>query len=205
MLNNGTENNAEITFSEKSLNPRAVLSETETGELLLKIEGVTEEGVPVEHPVFFMGTSSWILSENVFYPIALSGFRNTQYYDSFGCMNIKLEHVPKFLSVDLPLLLKRMPVIFDETSAPFPVAITEPPQVVIKLSERRQLGSSSSTVISSSSAANSKERSVSESTSLEVTLGFRYGDLVMQSRDETSAVESEKFTRTISESGQSVW
>ncbi|MBL0185140.1 MAG: SNF2 helicase associated domain-containing protein [Candidatus Obscuribacter sp.] len=205
LLNTGTENNAEITFSEKSLKPRAVLSETENGELLLKIEGVTEEGVPVEHPVFFMGTSSWILSENVFYPIDLSGFRNTQYYDSFGCMNIKLEHVPKFLSVDLPLLLKRMPVIFDETSAPFPVAITEPPQVVIKLSERRQLGSSSSTVISSSSAANSKERSVSESTSLEVTLGFRYGDLVMQSRDETSAVESEKFTRTISESGQSVW
>ena len=201
----------EIIFSDKALKPRAVLSETESGELLLRLEGVTEEGVAVEHPVFFMGSSSWILSNNVFYPIDLSAIhRSFQYFDSFGNMTVKLEVVPKFLSVDLPVLLKRMPVILDETTAPFPVSITEPPQVVIKLSERKMPGAGSTTIISSHGGSNGSSNSAKgkdngDAVSLEVTLGFRYGSLVLQSRDETSAVESEKFTRTISESGQSVW
>lgn len=199
-----TTNSQEVIFSDKPLKPRAVLSETESGELLLKLEGITDEGEAVEHPVFFMGPSSWILSNNTFYPIDLSAIhRSFQYFDSFGYMTVKLEVVPKFLSVDLPVLIKRMPVVFDETTAPFPVAITEPPQVVIRLSERKMPGAASSTVITSGAAANSKDKG--DAASLEVTLGFRYGDLVLQSRDETSAVESEKFTRTISETGQSVW
>src|SRR4029077_18810512 len=41
---------------------------------------------------------------------------------------------------------------------------------------------------------------------LELILGFKYGSLVLPSKDETSAVESEVYTRTISEkNGQSVW
>jgi hypothetical protein len=122
-------------------------------------------------------------------------------------MVVKLEVVPKFLSVDLPVLKKRMPVILDESTAPFPVAITEPPQVVIKLSERKLPGAGSNNTIISShgSSATATKKPAPEASSLEVSLGFRYGDLVLQSRDETSAVESEKFTRTISEVGQSVW
>jgi superfamily II DNA or RNA helicase len=203
-----TSNGNAIKFSSEALKPRAVLSETESGELLLRLEGITEEGVAVDHPVFFMGTSSWILSNDTFYPIDLSAIhRSFQYFDSFGHMTVKLEVVPKFLSVDLPVLLKRMPVLFDETTAPFPVAITEPPQVVIRLSERKMPGgSNSSNIISSHSGSSAVvQKATVDSSSLEVSLGFRYGSLVLQSRDETSAVESEKFTRTISESGQSVW
>lgn len=209
-----TTNGQEVSFSEKPLTPRAVLSETESGELLLKLEGILEgpDGAEeaVEHPVFFMGQTSWVLANNVFYPIDLSAIhRSFQYFDSYGFMTVKLDHVPKFLSVDLPVLLRRMPVIFDETTAPFPIAITEPPQVVIRLSERKMPGGSSSAIISSSgssgSAGGAREKNNGEAASLEVSLGFRYGNLVLQSRDETSAVESEKFTRTISESGQSVW
>jgi superfamily II DNA or RNA helicase len=200
-----TSDNLPVSFSDKPLTPRAVLSETESGELLLRLEGVTEEGEAVEHPVFFMGASSWILSNNVFYPIDLSAIhRSFQYFDSFGNMTVKLEVVPKFLSVDLPVLKKRMPVTLDESVAPFPVAITEPPQVVIKLSERKIPGAASSTIISPNSTGSSSKNN-GDAASLEVSLGFRYGELVLQSRDETSAVESEKFTRTISETGQSVW
>ncbi|MBX9690922.1 MAG: DEAD/DEAH box helicase, partial [Cyanobacteria bacterium] len=46
---------------------------------------------------------------------------------------------------------------------------------------------------------------IENESALEVILGFRYGELVLPSRDETSAVESEKYTRTISSTGQSVW
>lgn len=203
-----TTTNQVVQFSDKPLTPRAVLSETESGELMLRLEGITEEGEAVEHPVFFMGPSSWILSKDTFYPIDLTAIhRSFQYFDSFGYMVVKLEVVPKFLSVDLPVLKKRMPVILDESTAPFPVAITEPPQVVIKLSERKLPGAASNnTIISSNgSSATATKKPAPEASSLEVSLGFRYGDLVLQSRDETSAVESEKFTRTISEVGQSVW
>nr|MBP6745921.1 SWIM zinc finger family protein [bacterium] len=203
-----TTTNQVVQFSDKPLTPRAVLSETESGELMLRLEGITEEGEAVEHPVFFMGPSSWILSKDTFYPIDLTAIhRSFQYFDSFGYMVVKLEVVPKFLSVDLPVLKKRMPVILDESTAPFPVAITEPPQVVIKLSERKLPGAASNNTIISShgSSATATKKPAPEASSLEVSLGFRYGDLVLQSRDETSAVESEKFTRTISEVGQSVW
>jgi SNF2 family DNA or RNA helicase len=203
-----TSNGQLIQFSAESLKPRAVLSETESGELLLRLEGIDDEGVAVDHPVFFMGTASWILSGDTFYHIDLSAIhRSFQYFDSFGHMTVKLEVVPKFLSVDLPVLLKRMPVLFDESAAPFPVAITEPPQVVIKLSERKLPGGNGTSNIISSHGGSSAvvHKPNVDTSSLEVSLGFRYGDLVLQSRDETSAVESEKFTRTISETGQSVW
>ncbi len=203
-----TTNGNTIQFSNESLKPRAVLSETESGELLLRLEGINDAGEAAPHPVFFMGTASWILSNDTFYPIDLSAIhRSFQYFDSFGHMTVKLEVVPKFLSVDLPVLLKRMPVLYDESAAPVPVAITEPPQVVIRLSERKMPGGNgSSNIISSHSGASTVVQKPSvDTSSLEVSLGFRYGDLVLQSRDETSAVESEKFTRTISESGQSAW
>ncbi len=183
----------EVTFSTTQLKPRAVLSETESGELMLRLEGLNENGEPVPHPVFFLSQScSWVLSENQFYAIDLNPLHKLfQWFDAHGQMTVKLEVVPKFLAVDLPILVKRMAVRLDETSAPFPIAITEPPQVVIRLSERKA-GAASGSASSTASA-------------LEVSLGFRYGNLVLPSKDETSAVESEQYTRTISDSGQSVW
>ena len=179
----------EIAFSDKPLLPRAVLSETENGEIRFRLEGLKEGGEAVENPVFFLGPSSWVLAEQTFYPIDLSALHKLfQYFDSYGEMTIKLEVVPKFLS-ELPVLRKRMEVKLDETQAPFPISITRPPSVVIGLAEKK-------------GAAVMNEENES---AVELTLGFRYGDLVLPSRDETSAVESEKYTRTISESGQSVW
>ncbi|MBK9146072.1 MAG: SNF2 helicase associated domain-containing protein [Candidatus Melainabacteria bacterium] len=183
-----TSNGDEVSFSTKPLAPRAVLSETENGELLFRLEGL-RDGQPVPDPVFFLGQSSWILSEGTFYPIDVSALHKLfPYFDSYGHMTIKLELVPKFLS-ELPVLRKRMAVQLDETNAPFPIAITEPPAVVISISEK-----------GGAAVMNSENESA-----IEVCLGFKYGNLVLPSRDETSAVESEKYTRTISESGQSVW
>lgn len=187
-----TANNEKMSFSHEYIKPQIILSETESGELLLKLLALKENGEPLEHAVFFMGPSSWVLSGNVFYPIDLSPIhRLFQYFDAYGQMTIKLEVVPKFLAVDLPVLMKRMSVRLDDSSAPIPVAITEPPQVVIKLNEK-------------SRSKDNVERNPDE-VQLELSLGFRYGDLVLPSRDETSAVESETYTRTISENGQSVW
>ena len=51
-----------ITFSTLALKPRAVLSETENGELQLRLEALGEDGEPVNHPVYFLGQqSSWVL------------------------------------------------------------------------------------------------------------------------------------------------
>ena len=58
-----------------------------------------------------MGQASWVLSGNVFYPIDLSPMhRLFQFFDSYGQMTIKLEIVPKFLAVDLPVLMKKISV-----------------------------------------------------------------------------------------------
>lgn len=184
-------NGKAMAFGAEPLKPRAVLSETESGELKLRIEALNSEGEPVVHPVFFLGQQSWVLSQNTFYTIDLSPVhRLFQFFDAHGEMTVKLEVVPKFLAVDLPNLQKRMETKLDETSAPFPVAITEPPRVVIKVSERK---------------APSTQPGGTTTLTLELSLGFRYGNLVLPSRDETSAVESELYTRTISDSGQSVW
>jgi hypothetical protein len=181
-----------ITFSSAPLKPRAVLSETENGELLLKLEAINEAGEPVNHPVYFLGQSSWILSENVLYSIDLSAIHKLfQFMDAHGQMTVKLEIVPKFLAVDLPILTRRMEVRLDESTAPFPIAIVEPPQVVIKVMERK--------------APSQAPGATGAVPTLEISLGFRYGELTLPSRDETSAVESELYTRTISDTGQSVW
>jgi SNF2 family DNA or RNA helicase len=84
-----------------------------------------------------------------------------------------------------------MEVRLDESSAPFPIAVTEPPRVVIRVCERK--------------APNQAVGATGLITNLEVSLGFGYGELLLPSRDETSAVESELYTRTISDTGQSVW
>ena len=182
---------SEITFSTKQLKPRIVLSETESGELLLRIEALGEDDEPVTHPVFFFGTSCWVLSQNVLHNIDVGALHKLfPFFDAHGQMTVKLEVVPKFLAVDLPIFLKRMKVRLDETSAPFPISIIEPPRVVIKVSERK---------------APSTQPGGTTTNTLEVSLGFGYGNLVLPSRDETSAVESELYTRTISDTGQSVW
>jgi SNF2 family DNA or RNA helicase len=187
-----TLDGGQVTFSNEVLKPQAVLCETENGELLLRLEAIRPNGELLNHPVFFLGQSSWILSGNVFYAIDLSPIhRLFQFFDSYGQMTVKLEIVPKFLAIDLPILMKRMEVRLDDKAAPFPVAIVEPPKVVIRLSEKKQSNNANS-----GNAADAV---------LELSLGFRYGDLVLPSRDETSAVEAELYTRTISESGQSVW
>lgn len=188
-----TADGSEIVFSEQPLKPMAVMSETESGELLLKLEAANEDGVAVDHPVFFLGQTSWVMSNNTLYSIDLSAIhRLFQFFDAHGQMTVKLEIVPKFLAVDLPILMKRMDVRLDETTAPFPVAITEPPRVVIKLGERKGVPTA---------AIGSGPNDVS----LEVSLSFGYGDLILPSRDETSAVEAELYTRTMSDKGQSVW
>lgn len=185
---NTTDNN-EITYSTTKLKPGAVLSETENGEILFQLEGLLEDGTAVKNPVFFLGQTSWVLSESCFYPIDLSPLHKMfQYFDSYGRMTFKLDVVPRLLS-DLPVFKKRMSIKLDESSAPFPISITKPPKVVINLSEKK-----------GAAVTNSENESA-----IELCLGFKYGDLVLPSRDETSAVESEKYTRTISESGQSVW
>lgn len=169
-----------MSFSPLPVKPKVVISETENGELTLSIQAIQTNGQTLIDPVFFMGQVCWVLSQNIFYSIDLSAIhRLFQFFDSHGNMTVKLDIVPKFLSIDLPILKKRMEVQLDESSAPFPIAVTEPPRVVIRVAEKRN--------------------------SLEVLLGFAYGNLVVQSRDETSAVESELYTRTISDSGQSVW
>jgi len=184
-------NGSPMQFSSTPLKPRVVLSETESGELQLRLEALDAAGEAVPHPVFFLGQSSWVLSKNVFYNIDLTPIhRLFQFFEAHGQMTVKLEVVPKFLAVDLPILTKRMEVKLDETQAPFPVAITEPPRVVIKVSERK---------------APSTQPGGTTTLTLELSLGFRYGTLVLPSRDETSAVESELYTRTIADNGQSVW
>lgn len=175
-----TSDGQPMSFSCEPARPRVELLETENGELSLRLKAITGNGDVLPEPVFFMGQPSWVLSRNVFYPIDLGAIhRLFQFFDSHGEMTVKLEIVPKFLAVDLPILKKRMEVVLDESVAPFPVAVTEPPRVVIKVTEKEN--------------------------GLELSLGFMYGTLVLPSRDETSAVESELYTRTISESGQSVW
>ena len=186
-----TTTDEEIKFSDESLKPGAILSETENGEILFRLQGLKQDGSPIEEPVFFLGASSWVLSktESTFYPIDVSALHKMfQYFDSYGEMTIKLDVVPRLLA-DLPIFRKRMAISLDETTAPFPISITEPPRVIISLSEKK-------------GAAVMNEENES---AIELCLGFKYGDLVLPSRDETSAVESEKFTRTISDSGQSVW
>lgn len=175
-----TSDGGEIVFSSTSAKPQVVISETESGELLIRLKAFIADGEALPDAVFFLGQSCWVLSHNVYYGIDLSALhRLFPFFDSHGEMTVKLELVPKFLAVDLPILKKRLPVELDESTAPFPVAVTEPPRVVIRLAEKKE--------------------------GLELALGFAYGDLVLPSRDETSAVESELYTRTISDSGQSVW
>jgi superfamily II DNA or RNA helicase len=185
----------EMIFSQTAVKPRISIAETENGELSIRLKAVNEAGEVLTDPLFFLGQPSWVLSDHVFNPIDLSAIhRLFQYFDSRGNMTVKLETVPKFLAVDLPILKKRMEVEFDESFSPFPVAITEPPTVVIRLAEKRS-------VRAGAPAANPALPA-----ELELVLGFKYGSLVLPSRDETSAVESEVYTRTISENnGQSVW
>jgi superfamily II DNA or RNA helicase len=185
-----------MIFSTTPVKPRITISETENGELSVRLKAVNEAGELLGDPVFFLGQPSWVLSDKVFYPIDLSAIhRLFQFFDSRGNMNVKLETVPKFLAVDLPILKKRMQVELDESYAPFPVAITEPPTVVIRLAEKRSVRAAASGAAGSALPAE-----------LELILGFKYGSLVLPSRDETSAVESEVYTRTIAEkTGQSVW
>jgi SNF2 family DNA or RNA helicase len=179
----------ELTFSPHAVKPKIFLSETENGELLIKLNAVNDAGELLPEPVFFLGSPSWVLSNDVFYHIDLQAIhRLYQFFDAYGTMTVRLETVPKFLAVDLPILKKRMDVEFDESNAPFPIAVTEPPKVVIRLNEKVNVKATKDTP-----------------PELDLTLGFAYGNLVLPSRDETSAVESELYTRTISDSGQSVW
>lgn len=179
----------EFIFSRAAVKPKIFLSETENGELLIKLQATNDTGELIPEPVFFLGSPSWVMSKSTFYPIDLSPIhRLFQFFDAYGSMTVRLETVPKFLAVDLPILKKRMDVELDETNAPFPIAVTEPPKVVIRLNEKTS---------SKSGGALPPE--------LDLSLGFAYGNLVLPSRDETSAVEAELYTRTISDSGQSVW
>lgn len=186
----------DMIFSNVPVKPRITISETENGELSIKLKAIAEEGTELGEPIFFLGQPSWVLSEHTFHPIDLSAIhRLFQFFDARGNMTVKLETVPKFLAVDLPILKKRMEVELDESNAPFPVAITEPPKVVIRLAEKKQVRAGAPASVAASVPAE-----------LELILGFKYGSLVLPSRDETSAVESELYTRTISEqNGQSVW
>lgn len=183
-----------MLFSTVPAKPRLRISETENGELALNLQALDLKGNLLPEPVFFLSQPAWVKSHHTFYPIDLSSIRHHfNSFDSHGHMTVKLEAVPGFLETEMPKLEKRIELELDETAAPFPKAITEPPKASIKLSEKvpnRQ-----------ATAANAAK----PTPELEVILGFKYGDLVLPSRDETSAVESERFTRTIADTGQSVW
>ncbi|MBX9687848.1 MAG: DEAD/DEAH box helicase [Candidatus Obscuribacterales bacterium] len=181
-----------MSFSSQAAKPRILISETENGELSLTLTALSPDGEVLPEAVFFLGQPSWVMSKQVFYPIDLGAIhRLFQFFDSHGHMTVKLEIVPKFLAIDLPILRKRMDVVLDETAAPFPQAITEPPKASIRVAER--------------SGSRNNPNAQGLAPELEVILGFRYGDLVLPSKDETSAVESEPYTRTIADTGQSVW
>jgi len=185
----------EMTFATVAVKPRITISETENGELSIRLRALDESGEELADPVFFLGQPSWVLSGHTFHPIDLSAIhRLFQFFDAKGTMTVKLETVPKFLAIDLPILKKRMDVDLDETAAPFPVAITEPPTVVIRLTEKRSVRAGAPAAVAATVPAE-----------LELILGFKYGVLVLPSRDETSAVEAELYTRTIADNGQSVW
>jgi SNF2 family DNA or RNA helicase len=175
-----TTSGEELTFSDTTLTPRLSISENESGELKIRLLAVSPEGTEVDDALFLIGHISWVLSNQTFYPVDLGPIQKLfSFFDSSGNMTVKLDVVPRFLAVDLPALRKKVDVVFDEHAAPFPIAVTEPPRVVIRVAEKED--------------------------ELEVALGFAYGSLVLPSRDETSAVESELYTRSMSESGQSVW
>lgn len=186
----------EMQFSSVAVKPRATISETENGELSFKLKALAEDGELLPDPVFFFGQPSWVLSDHVFHPIDVSALhRLFQFFDSRGNMTVKLELVPKFLAVEVPNLKKRMEVELDETTAPFPIAITEPPKVVIRVNEKKPVRPGANPAVAATVPAE-----------LELQLGFKYGHVVMQSRDETSAVEADQWSRTINEkTGQSVW
>lgn len=182
-----------IEYSATPAHPRILLSETENGELSLQIKPFNIDGEPLENPIFFFGQPAWVLSGGRLYQLDISPIhRLFGFFESRGTMTVKLETVPKFLAIDLPILKKRMEVEFDERSAPFPIAVVEPPKVAIRLTEKQ---SNRNQIISGGEPV----------PELELVLGFKYGELILPSRDETTAVESEHYTRTISESGQSVW
>lgn len=67
-----TADGESMSFSNKPVKPQVVLSETENGELSLCLAALQEDGTPLEHPIYFMGHASWVLSGTVFYPIDLS-------------------------------------------------------------------------------------------------------------------------------------
>ncbi|MBY0358929.1 MAG: DEAD/DEAH box helicase [Candidatus Obscuribacterales bacterium] len=188
-----TTDNQSMSFCSQPAQPKIHICETENGELSITLKALNEAGEILSDPVFFLGQQSWVLSKQVFYAIDLSPIhRLFQFFDSHGNMTVKLETVPKFLAIDLPILKKRMDVELDENNAPFPTAITEPPKAAIRVQEKQ-----GARAASTAAAGISPE--------LELVLGFRYGDLVLPSRDETSAMEAEPYTRTIADTGQSVW
>ena len=203
-LVNATDNTP-MEFSAQAAKPKILISETENGELSITLKAMREnpakdsaagaeaEDLLLSEPVFFLGNPCWVLSNQIFYPIDLSPIhRLFQFFDSHGNMTVKLETVPKFLAVDLPILRKRMDVELNETDAPFPIAVTEPPKASIRVTER-------------AGSSRNNPNITGLAPELEVVLGFLYGDLVLPSRDETSAVEAEPYTRTIADTGQSVW
>ncbi len=193
-LLNATDNQ-QMDFSTAPVKPRILISETENGELSIRLKALDAAGEALPEPIFFLGQPCWVLSGQTFFLIDLSPIhRLFQFFDSRGTMTVKLETVPKFLSVDLPILKKRMDVELDEGSAPFPIAITEPPKAVIRLNEKKSVRAGANPQVAAGIPPE-----------LELILGFAYGDQVLQSRDETAAVESEPYTRAISHTGQSVW
>lgn len=184
-----------MSFSRVPAKPKLRISETENGELALNLMAEDLQGNPLADPVFFLSQPAWVKSGRVFYPVDLSAIRHYfNSFDSHGHMTVRLEGVPGFLESELPKIEKRMDLELDESTAPFPTAITQPPKAAIRLAERQ---ASRNTLKTPQTPISLPE--------LEVILGFKYGDLVLPSRDETSAVESEKFTRTIADTGQSVW
>jgi superfamily II DNA or RNA helicase len=201
-----TSDNKVMTFSQDAIKPRLIISETENGELSLRLLAITEDGKTLAEPLFFLGQSSYVLADGVFYFIDASPLsRLFQFFDSYGKMTVKLDVVPKFLSQDIPNLMKKLDVQLDESSAPFPMSINEPPQVVIRLVEKRPGQGNGNGNGNGNGVHGHNGHGDSDTVFLDLALGFRYGNLVLPSRDETSAVESEVYTRTISEEGQSVW
>ncbi len=188
-------NNQKFNFANEEIIPKVLVAENENGEISLKLKAFIKDNenqeIELSTPLYLLGNISYVLSEQTFYNGDFSALQKLfPFIDSFGQLNVRLDLVPKFLATDLPNISKKLPVLYDETLAPFPRAVNDNPNVMIKLSEKANLGSTN---------INDFKKS------LDLNLAFKYQDVILASKDETGSSEIESYTRTIAENGRSVW
>ncbi len=190
-INNGQK----YSFSDKAIIPKITVAENENGEIAVNLKAYTkdENGSEIElnNVIYLLGSITYILCDSVFYQADYSVLQKLfPFIDAFGHLNVRLDLVPKFLLQDLPSFEKKIEIIYDESQAPFPRAVSENPNVIVKLSEKNNTVSANINDVKKC---------------LDVSLSFKYNDVVLISKDETVASETDSYTRTIADNGRSVW